>query len=206
MALLGGSRSLLALAGVSGGAIGYYVTTLRYDAGKIIQAGGQAYKVGNFIGIYLPSDKLFDPNTADLLPQAETLLQSAATILKRYPNNNILVSGNTSGFARTPWERRLAEKRAQQVAAALWNAGISQFKDQSLSKRQLTYVGYGDFFPVAGDYTNKSIRQNSRIQITSYPSTRELGIAPDQRTLENVGAMNDVNTAPTSDCGYKNEC
>lgn len=169
VALLGGTRPLIVLAGLGGGALGYYVTTLRYDAGGVIQGGGQVYKVGDYIGIYIPTDNLFEPNTADFLPQARLILESAADILQRYPNNNIMISGNTSGFGHARWERRLSEKRAQRVAAFLWNEGVSPFKDQSNDMRKLNYVGYGDFFPISHDYTNDSIRQNSRMQITSYP-------------------------------------
>ena len=59
VALLGGPKPLIALAGIGGGALGYYMTTLRYEAGGVMQSGGQVYKVGDFVGIYIPSDQLF---------------------------------------------------------------------------------------------------------------------------------------------------
>lgn len=164
VALLGGSRSYIGAAGLIGGAIGYYVSTLRYDSGGVIQAGGKVYKVGDFVGIYIPSDKLFEPNSDSFIPDAKPILDSAAAVLKRYPANNILVSGNTSGFYRAPWEQKLSEKRAQRVAAYFWNAGIPNG----------TYVGYGDYFPISKSLHNKGIRENSRIQITSYPSDCDL--------------------------------
>ncbi len=208
VALLGGSKPLIVLAGLGGGAIGYYVTTLRYDAGGVIQSGGQAYKIGDFVGIDMPADKLFEPNTADFLPQAAFILDSAATVLQRYPNNNILISGNSSGFAGSRWERRLSEKRAQRVSAYLWNAGISQFKENSNTMRKLNYVGYGDYFPIANHYTNESIRKNSHIQITSYPSSQDLYLDKHHAAFRNMGADNDndINDAPPSQCGLKDEC
>lgn len=210
VALLGGSKTLMVLGGLGGGAIGYYVTTLRYDSGGIMQAGGQVYQVGEFIGIYIPTDNLFEPNTADFLPQAEPILNSTANVLKRYPNNNIIISGNTSGFYRSKWELRLSEKRAQKVASYLWNAGINQFKNQSIDTRKLNYVGYGDYLPLSSDYTNTAIRQNSRIQITSYPSNRDLGLDKRKVAVYNVGALNndeDIRDAPrSSGCGLKGEC
>lgn len=210
VALLGGSKPLMVLGGIGGGAIGYYVTTLRYTSGGIIHAGGQVYQVGEFIGIYLPTDKMFEPNTADFLPQAGPILDSTADVLKRYPNNNIIISGNTSGFYRSRWELKLSERRAQKVAAYLWNAGINQFKNQSIDMRKLNYVGYGDYLPLSSDYTNEGIRQNSRIQITSYPSNADLGLDKRKVAVYNVGATNndeDIAEAPPSrDCGYKQEC
>lgn len=205
-ALLGGTRPLIALAGLGGGALGYYVTTLRYDSGGVIQGGGQVYKTGDLVGIYIPVHILFEPNTADFLPKAVPILDSAATVLKRYPNNNILVSGNSSGFSTTRWERQLSEKRAQRIAAYFWDAGINQFKDKSFGMRRLTYVGYGNYFPIATDYSNTGIRQNSRIQITSYPSNHDLGLDPRQRVDRNIGAIDEGTDNASQACGIKNEC
>jgi outer membrane protein OmpA-like peptidoglycan-associated protein len=187
-ALLGGSEPVIAAAGIGGGAIGYYLTTLRYNSGGIMQVGGQVYQVGDFVGIYIPSDKLFEPNTADFLPQAPSVLDSVVTVLKRNPDNNVIVSGNTSGFARSRWEVKLSEERAQKVAAYLWDYGINDFKTTSIETRKLTYVGYGHYFPIANDYTNDSLRQNSRIQIASYPDDCDLGIDDKDNLMGNIGA------------------
>lgn len=207
VALLGGSKPLMAVAGLGGGMLGYYVTTLRYDAGGIYRAGGDVYKVGDFVGIYIPSDKLFEPTTDDFLPQAPTILDSVAVVLQRYPNNNILISGNTSGFYRTRWEQKLSERRAQKVASYLWNAGINQMNDTNATMRKLNYVGYGDYFPISNDYTNNGIRKNSRIQITSYPSSCDLLLDKRHAAVNNIGSMEDnaINDAPNR-CGPKQEC
>jgi outer membrane protein OmpA-like peptidoglycan-associated protein len=208
VALLGGSKSLMVLAGLGGGAIGYYVTTLRYDSGGILQTGGQVYQVGEFIGIYIPTDNLFEPNTADFLPQAAPILDSTVTVLQRYPDNNIIISGSTSGFGQARWEQKLSERRAQKVASYLWNAGINQFKNQSIETRKLIYVGYGDYFPISNTYTNNGIRQNSRIQITSYPSNHDLQLDQRRVAVYNVGDVNSdkaINEAPRTVC-YKGEC
>lgn len=191
VAVLGGSKPLIGAAALVGGAIGYYVTTERYDAGGIVQIGGKVYSVGQYVGIYLPTDKLFEPNSADLLPQGEAALDSVATVLQRNPNSNILVSGNTSGFGRSRWEQSLSEKRAEKVAAYLWNAGVNNFKGESLKMRRLNYVGYGDYFPIASNLTNSGIRENSRIQITAYPSCADLHLDARHVTLHNIGATED---------------
>lgn len=209
IALLGGSKPLIALTGIGGGMLGYYVTTLRYASGGIYRAGGQVYQVGDFVGINIPSDNLFEPNTADFLPQAGPILDSAAVVLQRFPDNNILISGNTSGFSGRHWELKLSEKRAQKVSAYLWNAGINQFQDTSSSMRRLNYVGYGNYFPISShDYTNDAIRENSRIQITSYPTGYDLGLTRRNVAVRNMGEFSDratVETPPTN-CGLKGEC
>ncbi|HVE44302.1 MAG TPA: OmpA family protein [Gammaproteobacteria bacterium] len=190
VALAGGSKPLMLLGGILGGGVGYYYTTLRYDSGPIIRSGGQVYVVGSVVGIYVPTDNLFEPNTDDLLPQASPVLDSVATVLSRYPDNNIIISGNTSGFYRSNWERKLSEKRAAKVAAYLWNEGINQFRVSSSAMRKLQYVGYGDYFPISNDYTNNGIRTNSRIQIVSYPSACDLQLDKRHVAVFNVGAVN----------------
>jgi hypothetical protein len=114
-------------------------------------------------------------------------------VLNRKPENNIIISGNTSGFFRSKWEQRLSEMRARQVSAFLWDAGINNFGDASTGNetRQFTYVGYGNYFPIANDITNDGIRQNSRIQITSYPVGCNIYADARSRAMENVGGLQD---------------
>jgi len=203
-AALGGSKPWIGAAAVVGGVIGYYVTTERFDAGGIIEGGGKVYSVGQYVGIYIPADRIFEPNSAELRPEAAPILDSAADVLARYPNNNIIVSGSTSGIGHSSWQQRLSEQRAERVAAYLWNAGINEFKERSIQLRHLSYVGYGDYFPIASDTSNCGIRTNSRIQITSYPSCAELHLGKRVKTFPNIGS--DDQRCPT--CrpgGYKGE-
>jgi len=195
VAALGGTRYSIIGGGILGGAIGYYVTTLRFASGGVILNGGQVYKVGDIVGIYIPTDNIFEVNTADFTAKAIPVLDSAADILARYPDNNIIISGNTSGFGRPKREQMMSEKRAGKVASYLWNQGINNFKDASSDMRRLQYVGYGDYFPIAGTLRNEGIRENSRIQIISYPSNCDLGLDKRRVGLRNIGAFdNDQDT------------
>ena len=147
VALLGGTKPIMVLAGITGGAAGYYLTSLRNAASGIYQAGGQVYKVGNYVGVYIPTDNLFEPNTAEFVSGYRNTLDSIAAVLQHFPNNNILISGNTSGFAHSRWEMKLSLARARQVALYLWDAGVNHFKNPGIDTRKLDYVGYGDYFP-----------------------------------------------------------
>lgn len=175
VALLGAPRPLIVLAGIGGGALGYYVTTLRFESAGVMRVGGNVYTLGDYVTIEIPSDQLFDPNSTELLPEAEPILNSAITVLQRYPNHNILISGNTSGTGPARYEQALSEEQARQVAAYFWAHDASLTNRCAYdSPRQLTYVGYGNYFPIANNIRAKSIRQNSRIQITAYPARTPL--------------------------------
>ena len=206
VALLGGDKSLMLLAGIGGGVVGYYATTLRYDSGGIIQGGGQVYTIGKVVGIDIPSDRLFEPNTDILLPQASPILDSVATVLNRYPNNDVTISGNTSGFYRARWEQYISEKRAEKVASYLWDAGVNDWKERSNDTRKLRVVGYGDYFPIANKFNNRSLRQNSHIQIISSPTGCDLGMGRESRTTQNMAALDTDSTDSPRCSGLKGEC
>lgn len=184
--LLGASKTEMGLAGLAGGALGYYFTSLPFRSGGITHVGGQVFTLGDYVTIEIPSNSLFDVNSSDFTPQAPAILDSAVAVLNRYPNDNIMISGNTSGFYTSKFERKISEDRARQVSAYLWAHGIGNdnfnnpndnYGGPNYPKRftrNLTYVGYGSHFPIASDLTAQGIRQNNRIQITAFPHTSEI--------------------------------
>ena len=188
MALLKAPKSMVWMAGIGGAALGYYMSSLKFAAGGVQHVGGEVYTVGDFVTINIPSDKLFDINSSELLPEAGPVLDSAVSVLSRYPNDNVIVSGNTSNFGTNQFEEKISEARARQVSGYLWAHGINNFNDKSINAtRKLTYVGYGSYFPIANDIHNNSIRANSRIQITGYPCKSSLHLGRKQKPFNNIG-------------------
>jgi outer membrane protein OmpA-like peptidoglycan-associated protein len=188
-AVLGAPRTIIALATLGGAGIGYYATTLRFSEGGIRQAGGEVYVLGDYVAINIPTDSLFEPNTDELLPSAAYILNSAAAVLGRFPQDNIIISGNSSGFASDRTEHKLTERRARQVAGFLWSAGVNSFQGDNNTQRKLIYTGYANHFPIANHYHNASIRMNSRIQITAYPSNKDLALDKHDMIFNNIGAL-----------------
>jgi len=183
------SKPLIALAGIGGAGLGYYVTTLHFDSTGIAQAGGQVYTVGDYVTIDIPSDNLFDVNSSDFLPQAQSTLESVVTVLNRYPCHNIIIAGNTSGFNTDKSEQKLSENRARQIAAFLWSHGIPG--DQEDNQRRLIYVGYDNYLPIANTITAKGIRTNSHIQITASPPDAKVMDEGVFKVFRNIGAFDE---------------
>lgn len=190
------SKPLLGFAALGGAGVGYYISSLRFDSAGVIQAGGQVYTLGDYVTIELPTDNLFDSNSAELLPQSEAALRSAATVLNRFCCQSVLVSGNSSGFASAKYERKLSEERARVVAAYLWSQGVNQLQKMSTETRKLSYVGYGNYFPIANTIKNNSIRMNSRIQITAYPTKDQLLIDKKKQVFGNMGELDEPHLMP----------
>lgn len=191
MALFAANKPFILLGGIVGAGLGYYATTLRFAAGPIVQACGQVYTLGDYVGIEIPTDRLFEDNTACFLPEAGPILASTVDIVQRFPCHNIIISGSTSGFGPSRYERKLSEQRARQVASYLWANGVNDFKAQSIDMRRLTYVGYGNHFPIANNIKNNSIRKNSRIQIILFPSIAPTELTKDCSLFNNIGAYSD---------------
>lgn len=204
----GASKAEIALAGIAGGALGYYVTSLPFNAGGVTHVSGKVFTLGDFVTIEIPSQQIFEVNTSDFLSQAPAVLDSAVAVLNRYPNNNIMISGNTNGFYTSKLERKLSEDRARQVAAYLWAHGINNFTDQNSNiadikgdhtyVRKLTYVGYGSHFPISNTITVAGRRDNDRIQITSYPSNEKLKMNKCGRIYSNIGRIDDSQDSSTN--------
>jgi outer membrane protein OmpA-like peptidoglycan-associated protein len=208
--LLGAPKPVAAVAGIAGAGLGYYMTTLRFSASGIVAAGGKVYLVGDYVIIDIPSDNLFDTNTADFLPGTEPILDSLVSVLSRYSGHNIFISGNTSGFWTEHFERKISECRAAQVASYLWAHGITNMltfrKDTNVSndgkQRRLIYIGYGDEFPIANDLRIKGIRSNSRIQIIASPDYAALHWNKAKhhfKPFKNVGSVTEQEAVPTTD-------
>ena len=106
-------------------------------------------------------DIQFAPNSAELRDSEKRKLQAIGSILRRYPERDILITGHT---ARVPGyteedHQTLSEARAAAVADYLLRIGAVQ-------EIQTTTRGKGYREPVADNATEAGRRQNRRVEIT----------------------------------------
>jgi outer membrane protein OmpA-like peptidoglycan-associated protein len=210
-ALLGAKAPVIGIAGIAGAGLGYYLTTLRFASGGIIASGGHVYTLGDTLIIDVPTDRLFEPNSAEFLPNTGSTLNSIASILARYPGHDIFISGNTSGSWTHRFEQRMSECRANAVASSLWAQGIknsdASFKNDTneldAHQRRLIYVGFGDDFPIANNLHLNGIRANSHIQIVATLPANELHWDKDKKShfkrFKNIGDLSADSAPPSTD-------
>ncbi|MCE0522806.1 MAG: OmpA family protein [Methylacidiphilales bacterium] len=67
----------------------------------------------------LPSDVLFDFDSAKLKPEADHLLNQAVGLITKYPEADIHIDGYTDSFGQPDYNATLSEQRAQAVQAWL---------------------------------------------------------------------------------------
>lgn len=67
----------------------------------------------------LPSDVLFDFDSAKLKPEADSLLSQAVGLIMKYPEADVHIDGYSDSFGKPDYNSTLSEQRAQAVQAWL---------------------------------------------------------------------------------------
>jgi outer membrane protein OmpA-like peptidoglycan-associated protein len=67
----------------------------------------------------LPSDVLFDFDSAQLKPEADSLLSQAVGLITKYPQADVHIDGYTDSFGRPDYNSTLSQQRAEAVQAWL---------------------------------------------------------------------------------------
>jgi OmpA-OmpF porin, OOP family len=67
----------------------------------------------------LPSDVLFDFDSAQLKPEADSLLSQAVDLITKYPEADVHIDGYTDSFGQPDYNATLSQQRAEAVQAWL---------------------------------------------------------------------------------------
>ncbi len=102
-------------------------------------------------------DVLFDTGLATLKPGAYTTIDRLATVLKQSPDRKVMIEGHTDSVGGDDYNRQLSERRAAAVQTALLERGVTS--------NQITAVGKGETFPVAGNDNASGRQQNRRVEM-----------------------------------------
>ncbi|MGV3772294.1 MAG: OmpA/MotB family protein [Verrucomicrobiales bacterium] len=142
---------------------------------------------------------LFASGEAELKPEGESVLAQIASVLSKYPNNQIYVIGHTdnvpirySAFSRYANNWELSTARATAAVRFLTEkAGVAP--------QRLAAVGYGEFHPVADNSTAEGRARNRRIAIVVMPEHfNPLESMPRDGSGTNAPASVATNSIPTN--------
>jgi flagellar motor protein MotB len=124
---------------------------------------------GEVVRIELSSDRLFEPETATLRPDATAEIDRVANlVLNNYPRQVIGVEAHTDGAPsnNTLW------RNAHQLTAAQAMAIFEQLSYRHrLLPQQMFVLGHGANFPLASNATEAGRSRNRRVEIVVYPDT-----------------------------------
>ncbi|MEM7747099.1 MAG: OmpA family protein [Pseudomonadota bacterium] len=99
---------------------------------------------------------LFAFDSADLLEEAELTLRALSAAVRACGRLKVTIEGHTDATGRISYNQGLSERRAQNVANFLINAGAKS--------GQVSYVGYGEKRPVASNRSSEGRAKNRRIE------------------------------------------
>jgi flagellar motor protein MotB len=145
-----------------GGAIITANSSLRQDIAGLNVPGVEARHDGGFVRVELPADRLFQSGTANLLPDAYTLIDQVATSIKtRYPTGSISIEGHTdSDPVFGPWGNN-DQLSAAQAAAVLQILSVRHQMDSN----RFQVFGRGSTQPVASNGTPQGKAKNRRVEL-----------------------------------------
>jgi len=102
-------------------------------------------------------DVLFDTAQATLKPGAYASLDRLAQALREQPGRRVVIEGHTDAMGSAENNQGLSERRAQSVQAGLIQRGVAS--------GQITALGKGEDFPVAGNDTAAGRQSNRRVEL-----------------------------------------
>ncbi len=102
---------------------------------------------------------LFAFDSAELLAETELTLRALSAAVRACGRLKVTIEGHTDATGRIGYNQRLSERRAQNVANYLINAGAKS--------SQVSYIGYGEKRPVASNRTSDGRAKNRRIEYTA---------------------------------------
>jgi outer membrane protein OmpA-like peptidoglycan-associated protein len=105
---------------------------------------------------------LFDTGKSVVKPESKPALEEVAKLLKSEAGLRLWVVGHTDSVGRVDDNMRLAQARAEAVAAELAAA-------HGVSSARLTGFGVGPLAPVAGNETEEGRAKNRRVELVRQP-------------------------------------
>jgi len=170
-ALIGRAAGNTALGAIIGGAVGgtagaFIGSKMDKQAAEIKQTvpGATVIRAGEGIVVKFDSGILFDTDSANLKPSAQTNLQNLATSMQKNPQTNISIIGYTDSIETADHDLDLSIRRAQSVKTYIVAAGVSDAR--------LTTAGKGQADPIATNSTPEGRALNRRVEIIITANTQ----------------------------------
>jgi outer membrane protein OmpA-like peptidoglycan-associated protein len=160
-----------AVGALIGGAVGAGVGNRLDKQAEELKKHAETRRTENGIVTRLKGDILFDTNKAALKPNADKTLSDIAQVIKKYPEDIILISGHTDATGTDKRNQALSEQRAQSVREKLVAQGVPA--------NSIQISGAGSSKPVADNSSAEGRAKNRRVDIDI--SVDESKIPQDQK-------------------------
>jgi outer membrane protein OmpA-like peptidoglycan-associated protein len=170
--------------GVVGAAVGAYMDRQERAMRESLQGTGIDVQrtAENTLNLNMPSSITFAFDSATLTPQAQSALNSVASVLNQYPESTITVTGHTDDIGSDSYNQRLSEQRAGSVAGYLISNGVNAGR--------ISQQGLGERAPKFPNSDDANRAQNRRVELAIVANQNvgaQPGNAPRQDTYPPSG-------------------
>jgi len=141
----------------AGAALGGVIGNRLDKQAKELEAIAETKRTENGIITKLKGDLLFDSGSAVLKGPAMANLNQIAVIIKKYPEDRILVMGHTDSTGKITKNQTLSEARAKAVLAHLTSQGVPA--------ETITFQGMGPNQPIAANTNADGRARNRRVEL-----------------------------------------
>jgi len=135
---------------VAGGLIGAYLDKRQEELQQVVETE----KTERGLKVTLKNDVLFDFNKTELKEPAKQTLTELASILAKYPKDDLRVAGYTDHIGPAAYNKQLSATRAKEVKSFLASAGV---------KNQMNSVGMGELPGTGND--PEAVAANRKVEI-----------------------------------------
>ena len=176
----GGSKSrnkvIGAVTGAAiGGAIGYSLDTQAKEVAQSLNTNVNnnpnaaldpsqdliVSNTDNYVKIMFRDAMMFETNSATPTMSASAKIAKVTTVLSKYPNTLVQVTGHTDSRGSHSYNKTLSEQRASNVGNIIYNSGV---QNQIFSK------GCSFDKPVAPNDSASNMGLNRRVEVYLYPN------------------------------------
>ena len=102
----------------------------------------------------------FETGSAKLKSSSYAILDKIVDIMKRHPDYKVAIGGHTDSIGSKETNQKLSEKRAKACYDYLVTKGVS--------KRRMSYKGYGESVPIADNMYKAGREKNRRVEFNLY--------------------------------------
>jgi outer membrane protein OmpA-like peptidoglycan-associated protein len=149
-----------AVGGAAGGLIAAEMDEKAEELADDLGDDATVERIGEGIAVTFSSGILFDTNSADLKPEAQTSLTELARSLRDDPNSEIVVVGHTDDTGEADYNLALSQRRAQSAANYLIGQGMAP--------QRVRTQGLGETDPAVEGTTPEARAANRRVEVAIF--------------------------------------
>ncbi len=155
--------------GAAGAVIGHQMDQQAKEM-RLDIPGATVARLGEGIAVTFASGLLYDFDSDEVRSDAGRNLQELALSLKKYPNTELLIVGNTDALGTSVYNQDLSTRRANSASFYLVLQGVPMFRMRT--------AGRGELEPLQSNDTEAGRQANRRIEVAIFANEKARTASP----------------------------